>query len=306
MSVKVEQLTKIYGTQRAVDTIDFEIKTGEILGFLGPNGAGKTTTMKMITAYLPPTEGKIFVDGIDVVEDSLVAQSLIGYLPEHNPLYKEMYVKEYLTFVAHLYKINQPKKRIEELIEMTGLGREQHKLIGALSKGYRQRVGLAQAMIHDPKVLILDEPTSGLDPNQLAEIRSLIKQMGEKKTVIFSTHIMQEVQALCDRVIIINQGRLVADDPIERLQSRMAGEHLITLGFSKKIGKEKLERIDGITKVETLGNNRWRLTSTTKKDVREAIFRLAVELDTPLLEMHKDELSVEDVFRQLTLSKSKR
>ncbi len=306
MSVKIEQLTKIYGTQRAVDAIDFEIKTGEILGFLGPNGAGKTTTMKMITAYLPPTEGKVFVDGIDVVEDSLAAQSLIGYLPEHNPLYKEMYVKEYLAFVARLYKINQPKKRIEELIEMTGLGREQHKLIGALSKGYRQRVGLAQAMIHDPKVLILDEPTSGLDPNQLAEIRSLIKQMGEKKTVIFSTHIMQEVQALCDRVIIINQGRLVADDPIERLQSRMAGEHLITLGFSKKVGKEKLERIDGITKVETLGDNRWRLTSTTKKDVREAIFRLAVELDAPLLEMHKDELSVEDVFRQLTLSKSKK
>lgn len=306
MSVKVEQLTKVYGTQHAVDNIDFEIKTGEILGFLGPNGAGKTTTMKMITAYLTPTKGNIFVDEINVVEDTLAAQALIGYLPEHNPLYKEMYVKEYLNFVAHLYKINQPKKRIEELIEMTGLGREQHKLIGALSKGYRQRVGLAQAMIHDPKVLILDEPTSGLDPNQLAEIRLLIKQMGEKKTVIFSTHIMQEVQALCDRVIIINQGRLVADDPIDRLQSRIAGEHLITLGFSKNIAKDKLEKIDGITNVEALGHNRWRLTSTTKKDVREAIFRLAVEQDTPLLEMHKDELSVEDVFRQLTLSKSKK
>lgn len=306
MSVKVKNLTKIYGTQRAVDDIDFEIKTGEILGFLGPNGAGKTTTMKMITAYLPPTEGKIFVDGIDVVEDKLAAQALIGYLPEHNPLYKDMYVKEYLTFVAHLYKIKQAQKRITELIEMTGLGREQHKLIGALSKGYRQRVGLAQAMIHDPKVLILDEPTSGLDPNQLVEIRSLIKQMGEEKTVIFSTHIMQEVQALCDRVIIINQGALVADDPIEHLQARIAGEHLITVGFSKKVAKEKLERINGVSSVENLGSNRWRLTSVPKEDVREAIFKFAVELDTPLIEMHKDKLSVEDIFRELTLSKSKK
>ena len=306
MSVKVEQLTKIYGSQRAVDSINFEINTGEILGFLGPNGAGKTTTMKMITAYLPPTAGKIFVDGIDVVENNLAAQALIGYLPEHNPLYKEMYVKEYLTFVAHLYKIKPAKKRIEELIEMTGLGREQHKLIGALSKGYRQRVGLAQAMIHDPKVLILDEPTSGLDPNQLAEIRSLIKQMGEQKTVIFSTHIMQEVQALCDRVIIINQGALVADDPIEHLQARMAGEHLITVGFSKKVAKEQLKKIDGITNVEALDNNRWRLTSNAKKDVRTAIFKFAVAVDIPLIEMHKDEVSVEDVFRELTLSKSKK
>lgn len=300
MSVKVEQLTKIYGHQRAVDEISFEVEAGQILGFLGPNGAGKTTTMKMITAYLPPSSGKVFVSDLDVAENTLAAQAKIGYLPEHNPLYKDMYVREYLTFVAQLYKIKSSQKRIEELIEMTGLGREQHKLIGALSKGYRQRVGLAQAMIHDPEVLILDEPTSGLDPNQLAEIRGLIKQLGEKKTVIFSTHIMQEVQALCDRVIIINQGKLVADDPIERLQSRMKGEAMITVGFAKKVGQEQLEKLKGVSTIEALGHNRWRLLSKTETDIREEIFRLAVELDAPLLEMHKDELSVEDVFRQLT------
>jgi len=304
MSVKVEQLTKIYGHQRAVDAINFEVKAGEILGFLGPNGAGKTTTMKMITAYIPPTSGKAFVDGLNVEENTLATQTKIGYLPEHNPLYKDMYVKEYLNFVAQLYKIPSARKRIHDLIEMTGLGREQHKLIGALSKGYRQRVGLAQAMIHDPEVLILDEPTSGLDPNQLAEIRSLIKQLGEKKTVIFSTHIMQEVQALCDRVIIINQGKLVADDSIDHLQARMKGEIMITIAFAKKVAKEKLEKLNGVSSIEDIGHHRWRLLTATNKDIRADIFRLAVELDAPLIEMHKDELSVEDVFRQLTNTKT--
>lgn len=304
MSVKVEQLTKIYGHQRAVDEINFEVKAGQILGFLGPNGAGKTTTMKMITGYIPPSSGKAFVDGLEVTENTLATQRKIGYLPEHNPLYKDMYVKEYLKFVAQLYKIPSAQKRIDELVEMTGLGREQHKLIGALSKGYRQRVGLAQAMIHDPEVLILDEPTSGLDPNQLAEIRSLILQLGEKKTVIFSTHIMQEVQALCDRVIIINQGKLVADDPIDRLQARMKGEAMITVAFSKKIEKGKLEKLNGVSSIEDLGHHRWRLLTSANKDVREDIFHLAVELNTPLIEIHRDELSVEDVFRQLTKNKT--
>ncbi len=306
MSVKVEQLTKIYGTQRAVDDIAFEARPGEILGFLGPNGAGKTTTMKMITGYLPPSAGSLTVCDIDVVENTLDAQREIGYLPEHNPLYKDMYVREYLSFVARLHKIGNPKVRINELIDMTGLGREQHKPIGALSKGYRQRVGLAQAMLHDPQVLILDEPTSGLDPNQLAEIRSLIKQLGEKKTVIFSTHIMQEVQALCDRVIIINQGKLVANDPIERLQSRLKGETQVTVAFAKAVPKKELEQLAGVKLVESNGKNRWRLSTEGKADVREAVFRLAVKQDAPLLELHRNELSIEDVFRSLTDQKRSR
>lgn len=304
MSVKVEQLTKIYGQQKAVDQISFEVESGQILGFLGPNGAGKTTSMKMITGYVPPSSGKAFVDGIEVSQDTLATQARIGYLPEHNPLYKDMYVKEYLEFVARMYKIGKSKQRIAELIEMTGLGREQHKLIGALSKGYRQRVGLAQAMIHDPQVLILDEPTSGLDPNQLAEIRALIKMMGEKKTVIFSTHIMQEVQALCDRVIIINRGKLVADDPIERLQSRLTGEQLITAAFVNKMTANQLKELDGVSSVEDIGNNRWRLITKSKQDIRKDIFQLAVNLNNPLIELHKEELSVEDVFRQLTSKKN--
>jgi ABC-2 type transport system ATP-binding protein len=300
MSVHVQHLSKVYGTQRAVNKINFQAKPGEILGFLGPNGAGKTTTMKMITGYLPPSEGQVSVCGIDVVADTLSAQRVIGYLPEHNPLYKDMYVREYLTFVARIHKLAKPNQRIGELIDMTGLGTEQHKPIGALSKGYRQRVGLAQAMLHDPQVLILDEPTSGLDPNQLAEIRALIKQLGEQKTVIFSTHIMQEVQALCDRVIIINQGKLVANDPIERLQKRMQGEAVITVAFAKPIDKKDLQAINGVKSVELLSKNRWKLSAAGKAEIREAIFRLAVSKDAPLLEMHRDELSMEDVFRQLT------
>lgn len=262
--------------------------------------------MKMITGYLPPSAGQVRVCDIDVVTDTLEAQREIGYLPEHNPLYKDMYVREYLTFVARVHKHPKAKARINELIEMTGLEREQHKPIGALSKGYRQRVGLAQAMLHDPQVLILDEPTSGLDPNQLAEIRGLIKQLGEKKTVIFSTHIMQEVQALCDRVIIINQGKLVANDPIERLQSRLQGEALVTVAFAKAVSKKDLQQILGVKAVESYGKNRWRLSAAGKADIREAIFRLAVQQDAPLLELHRDEMSIEDVFRQLTDQKKSR
>ena len=300
MSVQVEHLTKLYGTQRAVDDIAFTARPGEILGFLGPNGAGKTTTMKMITGYLPPSAGTVRVCDIDVVEDTLAAQRQIGYLPENNPLYKDMYVREYLTFVARVHKIGDARRRIDELIEMTGLERERHKLVGALSKGYRQRVGLAQAMIHDPQVLILDEPTSGLDPNQLAEIRGLIKRLGEEKTVIFSTHIMQEVQAICDRVIIINRGTLVANDPIERLQSRLQGDTVVTVAFAQAISKAELSDLKGVTGVEAAGKNRWRLATSGRHDVRADLFRLAVERDAPLLELRRDELSIEDVFRQLT------
>ena len=239
MSVKVEQLTKVYGTQKAIDQISFEAKKGEVLGFLGPNGAGKTTTMKILTGFIPPTEGTAEVCGLSVLEEPLAVRRKIGYLPEHNPLYKDMYVKEYLRFVAGMYQLSKPKNRIAEMVEMTGLEREQHKPIGALSKGYRQRVGLAQAMLHDPEVLILDEPTSGLDPNQLAEIRALIKKVGEEKTVIFSTHIMQEVQAICDRVVIIRQGELVANDTIDKLGTQVESGAMITLGLQQP-RKEKI------------------------------------------------------------------
>jgi len=301
MSVQVKQLTKIYDTQRAVDNISFTANSGEILGFLGPNGAGKTTTMKMITCFLPPTEGSISVCGSDTQTESIEARKKVGYLPEHNPLYKEMYVREYLGFIARLHKLDKPAgKRVDELIEMTGLGREQHKLIGSLSKGYRQRVGLAQAMLHDPDVLILDEPTSGLDPNQLVEIRGLIKQLGAEKTVIFSTHIMQEVQALCDRVLIINQGKLVANDSIESLQAKVAGDTILHVEFAEKLKASQLTAIPGIRKAVRQDGNRWRLTGQATDDLRVALFRFAVDQQLTLLELRKEVSTVESIFQQLT------
>jgi ABC-2 type transport system ATP-binding protein len=300
MSVVVSNLSKIYGVQKAVDDLSFEAKRGEILGFLGPNGAGKTTTMKILTCYIPQTAGEAKVCGHDVTEDPMAVRRNIGYLPEHNPLYKEMYVREYLQFIARVHQISNPAARIEEMIEMTGLGREQGKIIGTLSKGYRQRVGLAQAMIHDPEVLILDEPTSGLDPNQLVDIRALIKQIGSEKTVIFSTHIMQEVQAICDRVLIINQGKLVADDPIERLQSRLAGEVVVTVEFKQKVDAERLKKIKGVKSVNALKGNRWQLMADQQNDIREAVFSFAVDNQLSLLELHREGVSVEDVFRRLT------
>lgn len=300
MSIQVENLVKVYGEQRAVDNISFSAKPGEVLGFLGPNGAGKTTTMKVITCYLTQTEGKVTVCGNDTLENSLEVRRQIGYLPEHNPLYKDLYVKEYLEFSARTTGLKKPAARIDQLIEMTGLGREQHKQIGELSKGYRQRVGLAQALIHDPQVLILDEPTSGLDPNQLAEIRKLIKEIGKEKTVVFSTHIMQEVQAICDRVIIIDRGKLVADDPIDRLQSRLRGEVVLTVEFDASVANDDLLKIKNVNRVEALGGNRYRVFAVGKGDPRAEIFRYAVDQQKVLLGMQRDELSVEDVFRQLT------
>lgn len=301
MSIQVQQLTKLYGDQRAVDNISFEAEAGQVLGFLGPNGAGKTTTMKIITCYLTQSEGKVTVCGHDTETESLAVRRQIGYLPEHNPLYKDLYVREYLEFAARTTGIKQPKQRIADLIEMTGLGREQHKQIGALSKGFRQRVGLAQAMLHDPQVLVLDEPTSGLDPNQLAEIRRLIKDLGREKTVIFSTHIMQEVQAICDRVIIIDQGKLVADDPIDRLQSRLKGETAVFVEFDRSVGVTELQKIKGVERAEANGGHRYRLyASGAAGDPRAEIFRYAVDQKLTLLELRREQLSVEDVFRQLT------
>jgi ABC-2 type transport system ATP-binding protein len=303
MSVKVNNLTKVYGTQRAVDDISFEAASGEVLGFLGPNGAGKSTTMKILTCFIPQTEGKAEVCGFDVNTQAMEVRRRIGYLPEHNPLYKDLYVREYLGFIARLHRLPDPRRRIAEMIELTGLGREQHKLIGSLSKGYRQRVGLAQAMLHDPEVLILDEPTSGLDPNQLVDIRALIKQLGKEKTVIFSTHIMQEVQALCDRVLIINKGKIVANDSLGQLQHQVGAEVQMTVEFGQKVPESKLRQIKNVRKVESLGNNRWRLTCPADKDIRSDIFRFATEHQLTLLEMHRETASVEDIFQELTRNK---
>ena len=300
MSVKVEKLTKVYQTQKAVDEVSFEAKKGQVLGFLGPNGAGKTTTMKIITCFIPQTEGKVTVCGYDTETSPMEVRQRIGYLPEHNPLYKDMYVKEYLGFVGGLHKVKDKKKRVAEMIERVGLGREQHKLIGALSKGYRQRVGLAQAMLHDPDVLILDEPTSGLDPNQLVEIRKLIIDLGKEKTVIFSTHIMQEVQAICDRVLIINRGKVVANDPVEALQERISGSTTVTVEFLEKTQKEFLKKISKVNSIESLGNNQWKLTADLKNDIRKDIFDFAVQNKLTLLGMKKEVYSVEDVFQELT------
>ncbi|MFN7115337.1 MAG: gliding motility-associated ABC transporter ATP-binding subunit GldA [Saprospiraceae bacterium] len=300
MSVVVKNLTKIYGEQRAVNDISFEAKPGEVLGFLGPNGAGKTTTMKIVTCFIPQTEGTVEVSGYDVAKNSMEVRRNIGYLPEHNPLYKDLYVKEYLTFVARLHDVKNIRQRVDEMVQLTGLEREQKKVISALSKGYRQRVGLAQAMLHDPQVLILDEPTSGLDPNQLAEIRSLIKQLGKQKTVIFSTHIMQEVQALCDRVVIINKGVIVANDPIETLQNRVKGESVVTVEFAQSVDKKLLTGIPKVKQIKDLGKNRWQLIAPAEVDVRPDVHKFVVKNNLTLLEMHKEVSSVEDVFQQLT------
>ena len=300
MSVLVKNLTKIYGEQRAVNDISFEAKPGEVLGFLGPNGAGKTTTMKVITCFIPQSGGTVEVNGYDVEKNPMDVRRSIGYLPENNPLYKDLYVKEYLTFVARLHDVKNIRQRVDEMVQMTGLEREQKKVIGALSKGYRQRVGLAQAMLHDPQVLILDEPTSGLDPNQLAEIRNLIKELGKQKTVIFSTHIMQEVQALCDRVVIINRGEIVANDTIETLQSRVKGESVVTVEFAQSVDKKLLESIPKVKQVKDLGKNRWQLLAPMEVDIRPDIHQFVVKHQLTLLEMHKEVSSVEDVFQQLT------
>lgn len=300
MSVIVNNLVKVYGQQRAVNDISFEVGKGQVLGFLGPNGAGKTTTMKIITCFIPQTEGQVEVCGYDVEKAPMEVRRRIGYLPEHNPLYKEMYVKEYLSFVARLHRTANLQKRVSEMVEITGLGQEQHKRIAALSKGYQQRVGLAQAMLHNPEVLILDEPTSGLDPNQIVEIRNLIRQIGKEKTVIFSTHIMQEVQALCDRVIIINRGELVADDPIERLRERGKKEVVVTVEFSQNVTEKQLGSLPHVRRVENAGKNRWKLYSDDKHDIREEVSRFAATNKLTLLEIRKEEISIEDVFRKLT------
>lgn len=296
MSISVQNITKIYGEQRALDNVSLDIKTGEIVGLLGPNGAGKSTMMKIITCFLPPTHGTIAVDGYDVMQDSIEVRKLVGYLPEHNPLYLDMYVKEYLEFVAGIYKIDDKWKRVMEMIDITGLGLEQNKKIGALSKGYRQRVGLAQAMIHNPKVLILDEPTSGLDPNQLVDIRNLIKEIGKEKTVMLSTHIMQEVEAVCDRVIIIDRGSIVADDSTVNISAQTSGKQIIRVEFDQKIDEELIKNLKGVKQITPVSANVWKLESDQDVDLRSDIFQFAVDNGFKVLAMNKEEQRLEDVF----------
>lgn len=303
MSVKVFNVTKIYGKQKALDEVSFEISTGQVVGFLGPNGAGKSTMMKIISCFIPQTSGDVSVNGHDTMEESIEVRRLVGYLPEHNPLYHEMYVKEYLTFIAGLHRMDKNKilKRVEEMVEITGLSLEQKKKIGALSRGYRQRVGLAQAMIHNPQVLILDEPTSGLDPNQLIEIRSLIKNIGKEKTVILSTHIMQEVEAICNRVIIINKGKIIADDDTRVLQQKMGKEKIFIVEFNQTVSKTDLQKINGVAMIESSGGNEWRIKSKNETDIRQDLFKYAVDHNLTVLKLNVVEHSLEDVFHKLTL-----
>lgn len=300
MSIVVNGITKIFGAQTAVNNVSFSAKPGEIVGFLGPNGAGKSTTMKMLCCYLEPSSGTAEVEGFDILKNPLEVRKNIGYLPEQNPLYDDMYVREFLGFVAGLHKIKNPDKRIDEVIHTTGLEKEQHKIIGTLSKGYKQRVGLAQAIIHDPKVLILDEPTSGLDMNQLVGIRQLIREMGKEKTVIFSSHIMQEIQALCHRVLIINDGVLIADDSIADLQARVSGQTKVVVVFSNdQYSKDPFTAVPGVISVQKEGV---RLTILGKDDadIKPGIFKAAVDSGLTIVEMKSELMNMESIFRQLT------
>lgn len=301
MSIKVQNVTKMFGQQKALDNVSFEIKSGEVVGFLGPNGAGKSTLMKIITGFIPPTDGDVFVNGNNVLEDSMNVRKTLGYLPEQNPLYNDMYIVEFLNFVAGIYKIKNRVARIEEVIALTGLEPEINKKIGALSKGYKQRVGLAQAIIHDPQVLILDEPTSGLDPNQIVEIRNLIQNLGKEKTVMLSTHIMQEVDAICDRIIIIDKGVLVADD--NTAEMHLFGEkntQSLLVEFKDDVLGKKLSAIDGVQKVKKISNGKFIVEFNASKDIRQEVFNLAVSLNNAVLSMQLMEKSLEDVFSELT------
>ena len=300
MSITVSQITKNYGKQVVLNNVSFQIAKGEIVGLLGPNGAGKSTLMKILTCFIPPTSGEASIGGFDVTEQAMEVKRHIGYLPENNPLYLDMYVKEYLGFIAGIHKLGKDRtKRIAEMINLTGLGPEQNKLIGTLSKGYRQRVGLAQALIHNPDVLILDEPTSGLDPNQLLEIRNLIKAIGKEKTVMLSTHIMQEVEAICDRAIIIHHGNIVADDSTAHLSQFRTGI-IVTAEFDKQVETAALKNIKGISRAVNVSGNLWQLHAKGEEDIRPNIFNFAVENGFTVLSLHREEQKLEDVFQELT------
>jgi ABC-2 type transport system ATP-binding protein len=301
MSIEVSKVSKYYGQQKALDEVSFSIKAGEIVGFLGPNGAGKSTMMRILTTYLNANEGKATVNGHDVIEEQREVQKSIGYLPENNPLYPDIYVKEYLSFSADVFKLTDSKKRIDEVIEETGLTSHVGKKIQELSKGYKQRVGLANALLHKPKVLILDEPTTGLDPNQLVEIRQLIRKVGQKTTILLSTHIMQEVEAMCDRVIIINKGKIVADDYLKNLKSDAA--QIIEVEFDYKVEPELLKRIDRVREVTDLVNSPgfiYSLRFETKEDMRSAVFDFAHDNELKILSLNKRNKNLETMFTELT------
>lgn len=300
MSIEVKNLTKIFGEQKAVNNISFKIETGQVVGFLGPNGAGKSTTMKMITGYIPPTDGKLKVCGIDVLEKPLQTKQMIGYLPEHNPLYLEMYVTEYLNFAANVYGISNVKQAVEDVIARTGLTPERKKKISQLSKGYRQRVGLAQALINNPQVLILDEPTSGLDPNQVVEIRNIIKELGKNHTVMLSTHIMQEVEAMCDRVLIINKGKIIADEKTSNLSNVLGDENTYFVKFKSSIEDKKLKYLTQWKMFESLGDNSYRLGLSADKDISQILFEFSKEVNTPIIEQRKEVTNLEQIFQKLT------
>ncbi|RLJ67253.1 protein involved in gliding motility GldA [Lacinutrix venerupis] len=296
MSIKVENITKIYGDQKALNSVSFEVKKPEIVGFLGPNGAGKSTMMKILTTYINPTEGDAEVNGHNITTHAKHVQSSVGYLPEHNPLYLEQYVREYLAFNANIYNVS--KSRIEEVIELTGLKPEAHKKISALSKGYRQRVGLANALLHNPDVLILDEPTTGLDPNQLVDIRNLIKTIGKEKTVFLSTHIMQEVEAMCDRVIIINKGEIVANKKLSELRDGQA--QIVIVEFDYRVEEPFLLRLPNVKSVENTHDFIYEITFSTKEDMRSHVFDFAHDNELKILQLNQKNASLESMFRELT------
>jgi len=301
MSIEVKGLLKQYGEQKAVNQISFSVNKGEIVGFLGPNGAGKSTTMKMITGYLEPDAGDVSVSGIDVKKDPLSAKKKIGYLPESNALYYEMYVREYLDFIAAVHEVRNKKQRIEEVIQLTGLTPESKKRVGQLSKGYKQRVGLAAALLHDPEVLILDEPTSGLDPNQIIEIRNVIKEQGKNKLVLFSSHILQEVEAVCDRVIIINKGKIVADDKLQNLQQRST-MNIVRVRFKEALEAEWIKRLQGVKSVNKIDSYTWNIETTEPDTVRRELKKLEAKNNLDIVSLQSENQSLEEVFRSLTHS----
>lgn len=300
MSISVINLTKNYGSQKAVNQVSFTVNKGEIVGFLGPNGAGKSTTMKMITGYLESDEGEIKVCGMSVYLEQVETKKKIGYLPEANPLYLEMYVKEYLAFIAGVHKINNPEKRITEVIQLVGLGPESGKKIGQLSKGYKQRVGLAAALVHDPEVLILDEPTSGLDPNQIIEIREVIKKLGENKTVLFSSHIMQEVEAICDRVIIINKGNIVANDTLQNLQKSSTNNHYVTVEFKEKINIALLQQLDAVIDVKNIQQSIFNIQCSNAENIKKQLLQLSIDHNLNIVSLKSETQNLETVFKSLT------
>jgi ABC-2 type transport system ATP-binding protein len=300
-SIEVSNISKFYGKQKVLDNVSLEVDKGRVVGLLGPNGAGKSTLMKILTSYIPPYEGQARILGMDVQTEALKIRNFVGYLPENNPLYPEMYVREYLSFVLKMYATGfTVKKRVDEVIELTSLEPEQHKIIGALSKGYRQRVGLAQALIHDPPVLILDEPTTGLDPNQLTGIRSVISELAKEKAILLSTHIMQEVEAVCDRVVIIHKGKVVADDEVALISRKASSSGSYHLELKEKVPIENFKKIPGIAFAEALTETEWILHSDTEMDIREDIFKFAVADGLNILSLSKNKEKMEDVFHQLT------